>query len=93
MDRVRVELNAALAKAFSGANKIATANKPKEVVSIIKNTLYKLETAQEVKNIALYEDQIIAEYDDTDATQINAYVPAPIVPGLHKICGMIVLTI
>lgn len=93
LDRVRTELKSRFDRVFTGANKVATANKPKEVVSQTKDVLGLLEDAEIVKNVKDYEGQIIAEYDTTDPTQINLYVPAPIVPGLHKICGEIVMII
>lgn len=91
LDRVRYEIKYRLQTVFTGTNRVATANKPKEVVSQVKDVLYILEGQDIVKNVRTYESQIIAEYDDTDPTQLNVYIPTPIVPGLHKICGKMVL--
>jgi phage tail sheath gpL-like len=66
-----------------------TAKKPAQVVTQVLDVMYLMQGIDQLKNVDTYKNGVIAEIDSGDPTRINVKIPAPIVPGLHIITGII----
>jgi phage tail sheath gpL-like len=89
LDIVRFQILTALSTKFVRAkNNSKVLNRIKAEV---KNTLYLLEAAQVVRDVKTYESGIIVEQDLSDVSRVDIKVPAPVVPGLHVLAGVIIL--
>ena len=62
---------------------------PQRVRGQILDVLHKLETLEILDNVDLYKDQLIVEKDLQNVGQLNARIPANVVPGLHVFAGVI----
>jgi len=55
----------------------------------ILDVLHKLEDLEILDNVDAYKDQLIVEKDDQNVGQLNARIPANVVPGLHVFAAVI----
>jgi phage tail sheath gpL-like len=71
-------------------NKISTKGKTiQKVRGEILDVMYKLELLEIWDDIDSYKDQLIVEKDLQNVGQLNARIPAPVVPGLHVFAAVI----
>jgi phage tail sheath gpL-like len=64
---------------------------PQRVRGEILDVLHKLETLEILDNVDLYAPLLVVEKDDQNVGQLNAKLPANVVPGLHVFAGVIQL--
>jgi len=64
---------------------------PASVEDVIYATSKKAEKLGIVRNVDANKPKLHAEEDANTSGQINVAIPAAIVPGLHKVCGSIML--
>ena len=69
-------------------NKI-TKKLPDRVRSELLDVAYKLEQSEILVDVASYKDQFIVEKDLQNVGQLNARIPAPVIPGLHVFAAVI----
>ena len=62
---------------------------PERVRGQILDVLHKLEALEILDNVDAYKDQLIVEKDLQNVGQLNARIPANVVPGLHVFAGVI----
>jgi len=89
LDMVRFQILVSLSTKFVRAKN--NSRVLSRIKAEVKNTLYLLEAAQVVRNVKQYESGILVEQDLSDVSRVDIKVPAPIVPGLHVIAGVIEL--
>lgn len=87
LDYVRYQILLRLQARFQRAK--LSARTPNLVKSQVLDVLYLLEDLEIVKNVKTYAPGVVAEIDTGDPTRVNIKIPAPIVEGLHEICGVI----
>ncbi|MDA8428484.1 MAG: hypothetical protein M0T70_04440 [Geobacteraceae bacterium] len=65
------------------------AKTPERVRSQILDVLHQLESLEVLDNVDAYKAQLIVEKDSQNVGQLNARIPANVVPGLHIFAAVI----
>ena len=88
LDYVRLSCRTRVALRFP-REKLNSVKTPPRVRSELLDVLHALEDANMVENVDTYASGLIVQVDGTDATRLDAQIPANIVPGLHIFAAVI----
>ena len=90
LDYVRLSCRTRIALRFP-REKLNSVKTPPRVRSELLDVLHQLEDVNMVENVDTYAPGLIVQVDATDATRLDAQIPANIVPGLHIFAAVIEL--
>ncbi len=88
LDYVRLACRTRISERFP-RQKLNSVKTPPRVRSELLDVLHLLEDANMVENVDNYAAGLIVQVDATDATRLDAQIPANIVPGLHIFAAVI----
>ncbi len=88
LDYVRLSCRTRVALRFP-RQKLNSVKTPPRVRTELLDVLKQLEAANMVENVDTYAAGLIVQVDATDATRLDAQIPANIVPGLHIFAAVI----
>jgi phage tail sheath gpL-like len=87
LDYGRAAIRERIAQRF-GRGKV-TRKTPQAVRTQILDVMYKLQKLEIWDNVDQYKGQLIVEKDEQSVGQLNAKIPANVVPGFHVFAGVI----
>ena len=89
LDYTRLAVRTRIALRFPRSKISITGNTPGRVRGQILDVLHQLEALEILDNVDAYKAQLIVEKDSQNVGQLDAQIPANVVPGLHVFAAVI----